>query len=107
MKPLACILPLLALAGCEGTTGADGYRFGEAEFERDQVSVTLVQYDSESAFIAAARRENSYKEGIEAFGIVSKSRPECEIHVLRVADHYRPEWLGHELTHCIHGRWHP
>ena len=43
---------------------------------------------------------------VAAFGTVNPTRPECTIHVLRIATHYAPEWLGHEMVHCIHGRFH-
>jgi hypothetical protein len=41
-----------------------------------------------------------------AFGFVSPDRPACTIHIVDPAKDYRPEWIGHELTHCLHGQWH-
>lgn len=102
-------LTLLLLAACDGgasRVAADGYAFGEPEYTQETFTVTMVQYDSDSSFTAAAREYGADKEGLQAFGLLSRDRQSCEIHIRRIADAYRPEWLGHELAHCIHGRWH-
>lgn len=106
MKRNIVLASCLMLTACGPSPGADGYRFGEAEFERETVQVTLVQYDRQADFITAARANGAYREGLEAFALLEANSPACEIHIMRIATNYRPEWLGHEMTHCIHGRWH-
>lgn len=98
----------LLLAGCDGGSGADGYRFYRAEFERSQVTVTIVTHAGQAELRRAAVQLGVRAEGrrLMAFGLVDAARPACTIHIVDPAKAYRPEWIGHELTHCIRGRWH-
>jgi hypothetical protein len=107
MMRAGAILLLAFLAACGPQPAADGYKFETAEFDRDRIEVTIVQYDTNRDFLAAATVHMAGAEGLEAFAVVNLNSSVCEIHILRVATHYRPEWLGHELAHCMHGRWHP
>ena len=107
---IAVGLLALLLGACEGQNGSDGYRFGAAEYERDRIAVTIVQHDDRAAFLASARLhkvKTAEGSSLQAFTLISPDKPKCEIHIQRIATHYRPQWLGHELAHCIHGRWHP
>ena len=106
MKRLAA-LAALALAACQ-QQGADGYAFERGEFDRNEIAVTVVEHPSLADLRADAARRG-VRDGnreIMAFGLVSTDRPACEIHIVDPAQDYRPEWIGHELTHCIRGRWH-
>lgn len=110
MMRAAVLLSTLLLAACDGglsRTGSDGYRFGAPDFDRDRIEVTLVQYDTRAAFDRAAEGYHvKYVGRLEAFTFVNTAKPICEIHIERVSLNYRPQWLGHELAHCMHGRWH-
>lgn len=101
------IIALIALlAGCEPAS-PDGYRFERSDFERDQVTVAIVQHDTRRDFEnAAAGLGITAPESLAAFGTVHPTEPRCTIHVMRISRHYQPQWLGHELTHCIYGRFH-
>ena len=105
MKRLALIAALM-LTACEGS---DGYRYERTEFDRRQIAVTVVVHSSTADLRAEAKRlDVGAGEGKElmAFGIVKANRPACTIHIVEPANGYFPEWIGHELTHCIRGRWH-
>ena len=108
-KKFLALLAALFLIGCEqdSRVAADGYTFKEAEYEKTNLSVSIVQYDSRRDFIQGAKSVGANVEGLQAFAMISPNTNECEIHIERIKVNYRPEWLGHELTHCIHGRWHP
>ena len=109
MRLLPTFLLAIGLASCSGdstSTAVDGYRFGEPTFSLEQFTVTMVQYDSQSDFLRAADTHGANTEGVQAFALLSPNRAACEIHILRVAEAYRPEWLGHEIAHCMHGSWH-
>lgn len=99
-------LPLaLALAACGP---ADGYRFEAAEFDRDRVVVTVVAHPSQAALLAEALAmgvDAGKGRELQAFGIIGAGDA-CTIHIVEPARAYRPEWIGHEFTHCIKGRWH-
>jgi len=30
----------------------------------------------------------------------------CEVHIVDPSRSYQPQWTGHEVTHCIWGRFH-
>lgn len=97
----------LALVSCGSQPqAADGYVFGTPEYELTRIDVTIVQYDTQAEFLGAAKSHGADPERLEAFAILSRVAPRCEIHILRVATNYRPQWLGHELAHCMHGSWH-
>jgi hypothetical protein len=88
-------------------TGADGYRFEKMDFERSQLSVTLVPYPSAKALQAAGKRFGVERaESLAAFATLSRSEPRCTIHYVHPQVSYEPEWLGHELVHCIYGQFH-
>jgi hypothetical protein len=95
------------LAGCNSKTGADGYAFERSDFERSDVLVHVVQYATRPAFDQAALDHGIADPGkLAAFGTVRTAEPECTIHVLAIPQHYQPEYLGHELTHCLYGQFH-
>jgi hypothetical protein len=101
------IFAALALAGCQ-QQGADGYAYERTEFDRREIAVTVVAHPSLADLRAEAARRgvSDGDREIMAFGLVAADRPACEIHIVDPAKDYRPEWIGHELTHCIRGRWH-
>lgn len=100
----------LALTAC-GQVAGDGYQFEKAEFDnRPQVTVTVVEHPSVAALRAEAVRLKipvTPGEQLQAFGMLSPTKPTCEIHIVAPKVSYKPEWIGHEFTHCIKGRWHP
>ncbi len=98
---------LLTLASC-GQTGADGYEFGNATFVADTATVSVITYGSQAELRAVAQRQGVRAEGgdLMAWATVNPSG-HCTIHIVEPARTYRPEWLGHEFTHCIRGDWHP
>lgn len=107
MKWAVLIFAALSLTGCDIPKKApDGYHFEQGDFERNEIEVTMIQYDNRADFERSAKRLGAYTEGLEAFGEVGISDPWCRIHIMRVSQHYEPEWLGHEVTHCIYGQWH-
>lgn len=101
------IFAALMLAGCR-QQGADGYAYEHGEFDRRQIAVSVVEHPSLADLRAEAARRgvSDGDREIMAFGLVSTDRPACEIHIVDPSRDYRPEWIGHELTHCIRGRWH-
>ena len=99
----------LALAGCDGAgPGADGYAFGQPEFERRQVTVLVATYPTVADLRRAGARMGirTGNRELAAFATISPTQPTCTIHVVDPARLWAPEWLGHELAHCIYGRWH-
>ena len=101
------LLLAFALAAC-GRQAPDGYSFDRKEFDRSRVEVSVFTYGGEAALRHAAAEMGVQPEGrkLMAFGFVEKGRAACTVHVVDPAVSYQPEWLGHELAHCLYGRWH-
>lgn len=102
------LLALAILAGCKGPA-ADGYKFEGAEYERAHVTLRIVTHDDlPSLRLAALGAGAQVEQGREimAWSLISGDRATCTVHVVNPRRSYAPEWLGHELAHCIYGRWH-
>lgn len=102
MKLEAASLLLLAAGG---PVASDGYRYRRAEFVRNQVEITVVMYASAAEFRRAAAAEGINPRAV-AWSQFDPLRPTCTIHMVEPARTYRPEAYGHELLHCLRGRWH-
>lgn len=108
----AALLPLLA-AACNPagspSIGDDGYRYETSEFDRKEMTVTVVTYPSAKALQARAR-EIGISPGTDralfGFGFVHPIEPSCTIHIVEPAADWRPAEIGHEFVHCMRGRWH-
>lgn len=103
------IISAAALLGACATPQAssDGYVFGEPEFTRTSMTMEIVIHDD----LLKLRR--SIPNGHVAFGrelmawsAIDLNRNHCEVQIIDPRHTYAPEALGHELTHCIYGRWH-
>lgn len=105
---LAGLLVLAVIAGCDDTPrGADGYRFGSKEFSRDRVDLSVVEYSSLEALQTEARaRGIGHWRQVQAFATFGRDSATCTIHIVDPARRYAPEFIGHEIAHCLYGRWH-
>lgn len=103
-RRFALLFASLALASCgptPSTPGVDGYKFGKETFLRTDMKLRVVLLPNQ----AELRKIGPPKEGLMAF---AKLYPDgsCTIYMVDARSKYEPEWLGHELTHCIYGEWH-
>lgn len=101
----------LFLSSCdEGPKrGADDYYFEEKEYERTSLGVTMVLFETRAEFERVAKQKlgKDYPvETVAAFGALSVVGNNCTIYTMDASVQYEPEYLGHELAHCIWGRWH-
>jgi hypothetical protein len=93
--------------------GSDGFVFNGGEFARERVDVRVALYPDRFTLAAAAQdrgavigRDNGRASRPRAFTEIEIGRNGCTIHIVDPSEEYRPEVLGHELTHCLYGRWH-
>lgn len=95
---------VLGLAGCNQS--ADGHRFERKEFERTSPNITIVTHASIADLRAKFPTSTKAREGDEimAWSIIRSDT--CEIHIVDPARSYQPEWIGHEVAHCVWGRFH-
>lgn len=111
MIRIACIAFLCVLVGCDAKPVAkDGYRFEQETFTRTEfpVEIVLLQSDRELQAAFTARGIKGVKpESVAAFAVIRRNDPRCTIYMVDPKVRYEPEWIGHELVHCIYGEWHP
>jgi hypothetical protein len=107
-KKMSAVL-LLLLTSCNPSPkqGADGYTFGEKQYEKSTVQINIVTYQSS----ADLQRALGNRAGVDASNVVAFSvlRPPfdtCTIHMVDPAVAYQPEFVGHEMLHCVYGQWH-
>lgn len=100
----------LTLASCDSRPrAADGYTFEKKEYVNATPIISIVTHDSQADLLAAAppatRREaQAANREIQAWSLITSNN--CEIHIVDPEVKYDPIWIGHELTHCVYGRWH-
>ena len=106
---LGAAVALCALSGCGQSPGADGYAFGQKEYDQRRIMVALVEHPSLADLRAAANERGAVVEGgreLMAWSVLQTDRSGCEVHIVDPAVSWHPEWLGHEVAHCFFGRWH-
>jgi len=90
--------------------GSDGYIIEQAEFMHTDIHLRIHMFRSEKEF-KAAKISNGVKDPPNAetmaFTYSNKNSNECEIYMYDPAYIYEPEYIGHELVHCIYGDFHP
>lgn len=104
----ALLLSLL-LVSCEKSPQApasDGYKFGEKEYEKTKLEVELVIIEDQATFDRTAKQYVSRLDEIQAFSRLFPSENKCIIYIKDPEWTYQPEYIGHELAHCVWGRWH-
>lgn len=88
-------------------TGAkDDYVFEGKEFEHLGFSVKIVPIPSESKFDELKETFMPGADGLQAFSTLNPTTNACTIYIKDPLWKYSPEWIGHEMSHCIWGRWH-
>ena len=93
---------------------ADGYRFAKKSIELKEVRIKIVTYKSKAQLekaILQYTKDAKYgavrTSKVEAFSILQSPDFEvCTIHMIDPAISHKPEYVGHELLHCLYGEWH-
>jgi hypothetical protein len=111
MKAIAILLVAAGLTGCEiplGGPSFDGYEFQGKEFNNLDTKIEFVVHSSYSELRESARQAGIINhKGVRAFSTLHKpDYKKCVVHIVDPDVVYAPEYIGHEITHCIYGRWH-
>lgn len=102
------------------TRGKDGYRFEQKEWEMTEFTLRVFLARNreqmtewrEEAGIPNRRPRLGIGSGlamyrtVAAFSKLRYNDKECDIYIYDPEYTYEPEFAGHELYHCIYGRWH-
>lgn len=99
----------LLLSACKPQgQAADGYYFElPAHLIQPQPTITVVLYPSEWEFKNEVNRRHIITEGdVFGFSVIDPVTNTCQINIVDPKVNYKPEELGHELTHCLYGDFH-
>ena len=112
------ILLTVLLAGCaqeplrsEGTfsnaAASDGYRFIQKDYETLKPGVEFILMRSPEEYRSVMYEQFGPNwRSISAFTKWNKEKATCKIYIKDPAWAYEPEMIGHEVAHCIWGRFH-
>jgi hypothetical protein len=95
---------------------SDGYYFESETFQRNNFEVEMVLFQTREDllnqfdFVSKNRVVNiissTTRNEIQAFSVIRMNDTKCTIYAMDPKFRYQPEFLGHELVHCIYGVWH-
>lgn len=88
-------------------TASDNYRFLEKEYETLKPGVEFVLMRNQEEYNTVMKKHfgRDWKK-ISAFTFWDKQKATCKIYIKDPAWSYEPEYIGHEVAHCIWGRFH-
>jgi hypothetical protein len=92
----------------EAQPGVDGYVFQQKAFTRLSMFIQVHEYGSRAEMHAAFKalfptlNPSPYLAGFSTWDAMG-----CHLHVIDPAVSYQPGIIGHELSHCLHGDFHP
>lgn len=85
----------------------DGYRFNKTTKDNKEFIVEIVTYSDILKLQEAAVSLGTTKDiASQTVGFSQEKNERCIIHIVDPKIVYVPEIIGHELTHCIYGKWH-
>ena len=107
------LLIFLLLVGCSDIMieddkqyARDGYVFDRKEYEHTDVSIKFVLLKNEIERKNAFELFGKYSDRIAGYTVQSEDTNECTIYIKDTDWIYQPEIIGHEVAHCIWGKWH-
>lgn len=96
------LLLVFLLAACDSSR-KDGFVFVRKETNYETITVHIRTYATDKELNDAAKARGVTTE-VNAWGVLKGN--ECTIHVRDPSVMYQPEFIGHEIAHCVWGRWH-
>ena len=97
----------LSAYGWIGKYGKDDFRFLQKEIENLTPKVEFVLMKNQQEY-DSVRKEHIGVEwrNVSAFTLWNESKGTCKIYIKDPEWKYEPELIGHEVAHCIWGRFH-
>ena len=110
MKKYVIILLLIATtvqAQRLGGYGKDDFRFLQKEIENLTPGIEFILLKNEAEYNSVRKEHlgNQWKN-VSAFTLWNESKGTCKVYIKDPAWKYEPELIGHEVAHCIWGRFH-
>lgn len=105
-----CLVSLLFFGQpCRSSNFAsDGYIFENKEYENTSITVHIKTYKNRNQFDRAANKHIRGNVKVDMFSVIriEDTHHSCTIHMIEPIVEYAPEFMGHELAHCVWGRFH-
>lgn len=85
--------------------GPDGYEFAHKQVERREFRAKVFTYRTHAALVIASKQWGiNLGNNVNGFSITVNGV--CQIHIHDPSYSYEPEIAGHEMFHCMYGKWH-
>jgi hypothetical protein len=98
---------LLAVEPSHSQVASDGYKFfGNPPLLRQEFSTVVIEHESRNELVEAGREAGLNFIEVHAFSTFNVQTNVCTIHIIKPSVRYLPEHIGHELVHCLYGKWH-
>lgn len=111
---LFIVLMVLLTAGCANTTGTGKYKYGSdnhkflvKEYENLNPEIHFVLLKDEAEYNSARKRTLGTRwDSVSAFTLWIPETGKCTVFIKDPEWEWEPELIGHEVAHCIWGRFH-
>ena len=107
---------MLTLISCS-KKASDKYEFEQKEYTLLDQDIQFVLISNEQEFNNLAREIVGPEFNADNLGAFSRLRlnrqdpnlagSECIVYIKDPDWVYEPEYIGHEIAHCLFGKWHP
>lgn len=115
-KWISAPLVALTLVSCS-KKASDDYEFERKEYTLLDQKIEFVLISNEQEFNKLAQEFVGPDQNADNLGAFSRLRlnrddenlagSECIVYIKDPEWVYEPEYIGHEITHCLFGDWHP
>ena len=85
---------------------ADDYEFEGKEFEHTAIDLKVVVISTQEKFDELTNKLVPGVGNLQAFSSINPTTNTCTVYVKDPTWEYSPEFIGHEIAHCVWGRWH-
>lgn len=111
MKRLLIFLLVLSVSfsahGWIGKYGKDDFRFLQKEIENLTPKVEFVLIKNQQEYDSVRKKHIGVEwRNVSAFTLWNEGKGTCKIYIKDPEWKYEPELIGHEVAHCIWGRFH-
>ena len=114
----SALIILLFVTSCDsGKKASDEYYFEDKEYtliEQDYIFVVIDNNTEWNDLVKQYVGPEYQGDGIGAFSRLRLNREdpnlagsECIVYIKDPSWVYEPEYIGHEIVHCLYGKWHP
>lgn len=108
LQVMSVLAVTMSLVSCDAPppSGTDGYNFHGKQYEKNEVTIKIVTYQSRKDLNIAAEKLGVKDPDLAAFSVLRPPFDKCTIHMVDPTVKYEPEFSGHEFLHCVYGQFH-